>query len=398
LLEHTVLKFVPKLNDSGHSQNKVLHFMELYRNNAKVIQFAPFAALLCLAIPAFSQRVEPEKLKIPVYQAGFHTGFIFAHSVEVQNTAGARPQTYELSMGSWRNDSSTWNACRCTTLQSFSVAYHHYDVAILGNAISASYALEPVFRLTNRSSISLRTVGGLAYLTNPYDPVTNPTNQSYSLGVSAYLALGVGYWWRIDPHWQVGTHLLYQHISNGGLRQPNKGINWPTAGVSLNYSLQPRLARAYNRSATAISKGIRWDATVFGMAKRVGGQADGRGLRYLVAGANFQGARQIGRINNLTGGVELTWDDATGSRLRSDGIDQDPWRLSVQVGHEFVLGRFLFSQRLGVYVYQAGGYFDRVYHRWGLSYRLSDHWMAGVNMKAHRHIADFTDLRVTYSF
>lgn len=353
---------------------------------------------VCLTVTGFCQAGAGQNLKIPVYQAGFHTGFIFAHSVEVQNTAGARPQVYEANLGRWRNDSSTWNACRCGTLQSFALAVHNYDVAILGHAFSASYSLEPVFRISPRSSLSVRTVGGLAYLTNPFDADSNPTNQSYSLAISAYLALGFGYWWLASDHWQVGTHVLYQHISNGGLRQPNKGINWPTLGLSLNYSLQPRKFRTFSRSTAAISKQVRWDVAAFGVAKRVGGQTDGRGLRYLVAGLHVQGARQVGRINNLTGGIELLWDDATGSRLRADGRNQDPWRVSVHAGHEFILGRFLFSQRLGVYLYQAGGYFDAIYHSWGLGYRFSDHWMTGVNMKAHRHVADFTDFRVTYSF
>lgn len=353
---------------------------------------------VCLTFAAMGQPQSRQKLKVPVYQLGAHTGFIFAHSVDVQNTAGARPQVYEANIGHWRNDSTTWNACRCGTLQSFSLAVHNYDVGILGHAVSASYGLEPFFRLTPRSSLSLRTVAGLAYLTNPFDAETNPTNQSYSLAVSAYLALGLGYWWRASDQWQVGAHVLYQHISNGGLRQPNKGINWPTLGLSINYSLQPRTFRTFSRSITTFSKKIRWDVTAFGVAKRVGGQTDGRGLRYLVAGTSVQGAKQVGRINNLTAGVEFLWDDATGSRLRADGRSEDPWRISVHAGHEFILGRFLFSQRLGAYLHQAGGYFDPIYHSWGLAYRFSDHWMAGVNMKAHRHVADFTDFRLTYSF
>ncbi|MCU0420217.1 MAG: acyloxyacyl hydrolase [Cyclobacteriaceae bacterium] len=350
------------------------------------------------ALSARAQFTRAQKSIVPVYQAGFHTGFIFAHSTEVQNTAGARPQTYELALARWRNDSLLWNACRCTTLQALSVSYHRYDSDILGQAVSASYLLEPLFRLSPRSSLSLRTVAGLAYLTNPFDAQTNPANQSYSLPVSAYLALGIGYWWKIDDHWQVGAHVLYQHISNGGLRQPNKGINWPTAGLTLNYSVAPRTTTSFARSAAVLAQDIRWDISLFGIAKRVAGQADGRGLRYLVAGAYVQAARQVGRMSNVTGGVEVVWDDAQGSRLRRDLSARDPWRLSVAAGHEFILGRFLFSQQLGVYLYQAGGYFDALYHRWGIYYRFSPHWMAGVNLKAHRHVADFTDIRLTYSF
>lgn len=347
---------------------------------------------------AEAQFTRAQKSKVPVYQGGFHTGFIFAHSTEVQNTAGARPQSYELAWGQWRNDSLLWNACRCTTLQALSVSYHNYDSDILGRALSASYLLEPIFRLSPRSSLSLRTVAGLAYLTHPFDAETNPANQSYSLPISAYLALGIGYWRKVNDHWQVGTHVLYQHISNGGLRQPNKGINWPTAGLTLNYSVAPRITTTFARSAAVLAQDIRWDVSAFGIAKRVGGQTDGRGLRYLVAGANVQAAKQVGRISNVTGGLEVVWDDAQGSRLRKDSSPRDPWRISVAAGHEFVLGRFLFSQQLGVYLYQAGGYFDALYHRWGINYRFTPHWMAGVNLKAHRHVADFTDVRLAYSF
>jgi len=278
------------------------------------------------------------------------------------------------------------------------VAYHNYDTDILGRGLSASYLLEPVFRLSKRSAVSLRTVAGVAYLTRPYHPQNNPANQSYSTTMSAYLALGAGYWTRLNDHWQVGTQVQYQHISNGGLRQPNKGINWPTGGLTVNYSLQPRVFGSLGRSAAAWESKIRWDASLFGVAKRVGGQADGIGLRYLVAGVNLRAARQVGRLSSVVGGVELLWDDALGAKLRSDSSSLHPWRLSVTAGHEFILGRFLFSQQLGLYAYQAGRYFDLLYHRWGLAYRMSPRWMAGISLKAHRHVADFTDVRLTYSF
>jgi hypothetical protein len=358
-----------------------------------------FTAMLTLSKNTQAQQQEKKNQRILVYQAGFQTGFIFAHSVEVQNTSGARPRTFEFSSGFWRNDSAMWNSCRCYTLQSLSLAYHDYDNDILGRAVSTSYVLEPIFRLTNRSSISLRVKGGLAYLTNPYHAQDNPTNQSYSTSISAYLTLGTGYWWRINDRWQIGTNVLYQHISNGGLRQPNKGINWPTVGIDVNYSLQPRLNRSFSRSLTAnFSDRIRWDVGLFGVAKRVGGQADGRGLRYLVAGATLQAARQVGRISNFSVGSEISWDDALGSQLRKDLVALDPWRVSALIGHEFILGRFLFSQRLGIYLHQAGGYFDPWFHRWGIAYRITNHWMLGINLNAHRHVADYTDMRLTYSF
>jgi len=353
--------------------------------------------LFLLLFNAFALQGQ-EHNKATLVQAGFHTGFIFAHSTDVQNTAGARPVNIELGIGRWRNDTSTWNLCRCAAVQSLTFTYHDYDSKILGRAFSAAYSLEPFFLLDKRNAISIRTIAGLAYLTNPYDEVTNPGNQSYSLSVSAYLGLGVGYWHRVNSRWQVGTNILYQHISNGGIEHPNKGINWPTGSLLLNYSLQPRtFQRHVMLDQPRLNKAIRWDVGVFGVAKRVA-SGNGRGLRYLLLGANAQAAKQVGRINNLSLGAELSWDDALGSKLRREGREMDPWRASLLVGHEFILGKFLFSQRLGVYLYQAGDYFDPVFHRWGIAYRIHPNWMAGINLKAHRQVADYTDFRLTYSF
>jgi hypothetical protein len=64
----------------------------------------------------------------------------------------------------------------------------------------------------------------------------------------------------------------------------------------------------------------------------------------------------------------------------------------------FLLGKFNFSQRIGVYVFKQADYFDAIYHRWGIQYSINPHWGVGVNLQAHRQVADFIDLRVIYSW
>jgi hypothetical protein len=61
------------------------------------------------------------------------------------------------------------------------------------------------------------------------------------------------------------------------------------------------------------------------------------------------------------------------------------------------LGKFLFSQRIGVYVFDQTPYYDQVYHRWGIDYMINRHWGIGMNLLAHRQVADFIDIRITHS-
>ena len=84
-------------------------------------------------------------------------------------------------------------------------------------------------------------------------------------------------------------------------------------------------------------------------------------------------------------------------QLLEDNSGLDPWRVDVMVGHEFILGRLLFSQRLGTYIYQAGNYYNQFFHQWGLTYQLRDHWGLGVDLKVHQDVADYGALRFTYT-
>jgi len=329
---------------------------------------------------------------------GLQHGFIFAHSEAVENTRGAHPTGAEVILSWQRSDSAIWNLCNCFPRKGLLLAYYNYDNRYLGKSLTGAYFLEPAYRLSKGSFFAFKGAAGLSYLTNPFDSVRNPRNQSYSTHISAYLLLGVGLWFHVGKQWWLNGSVNYQHESNGGLREPNKRINWPTAGLALSH--QPKSASYYTgqRPQTRFWAGrpLRWDAALFGIARR---DLDERGQsrRLPLEGIAVLAAKQVGRISNITLGVEGYRDEELRLELQKDSIDVPPVKAGLQAGHEFILGRFLFTQQLGVYIYDKTPYFDQLYHRWGLQYRFG-RMAAGFNLKAHKQVADFADLRVSYSF
>jgi hypothetical protein len=355
-------------------------------------------AVLWFAIPSVAQDTTTQLYPdVQRFSAGFHTGPIFAHSENVQNTSGAHPKGIELLWSWQRNNASAWSLCACSPIQGFQLSYYDFDTRILGRGINAAYLLEPMYHLSTRMRASFRTAVGLAYLTNPYDEVFNPANQSYSTAINVYLSLGFGLEYQVTRRWSVEAVGQYQHISNGGIAYPNKGINWPTIGLLTTYRPKPRPLQKFERTDIGQRNNARWDVVLYAMGKRVGGQPDGKSKRFFLMGASAQAAWQVGRINNLTAGAELVWDGALKYRQTNEGTTIDPWRLGVLAGHEFILGKFLFSQRVGIYLHQAGDY-DQWYHSWGLVYRINKHWGTGINLRAHKQVADYSDLRLVYSF
>jgi hypothetical protein len=82
---------------------------------------------------------------------------------------------------------------------------------------------------------------------------------------------------------------------------------------------------------------IRWDAAVFGVAKRVLDNT-GESIRLPLVGLNLQGSKQVASINALTAGVEVFYDEALSYKLKQDSLDASAWRAGILIGHEFPVG------------------------------------------------------------
>lgn len=372
-----------------------------------ILKIAGFAFVLAvISLPSIAQdTVHTQQPSVPSKQnifsvgLGAQYGFVFAHSEAVRNTKGSHPYGGELLLSWQRNDQKTWDLCNCYPRKGLLLGYYDYDNAILGKGIVSAYFLEPTYRLNRNIFFSFRGAAGLAWLTNPYDSQHNSENMSYSTVVNMYTTVGLGLWWRLNEKWRINTSVNYQHISNGGMKQPNKGLNYPTAGLAINYIPQPMPYFSGQRSQEKYwqhQRG-RWDFGLFGTAKRIQNDS-GQSIRVPIIGIQTQVAKQVGRINALTAGIEVSGDRSVDIQLEKDSIKASAIRAAVLGGHEFLLGKFIFSQRIGVYFFDQTPYFDAWFHCWGINYRINKSLGVGLNLKAHKQVAEYFDFRFVYSF
>jgi hypothetical protein len=83
--------------------------------------------------------------------------------------------------------------------------------------------------------------------------------------------------------------------------------------------------------------------------------------------------------------------------MSSQGEYPDHNKVGALVGIDWLFGRFVFYQHLGIYVYSPVETPSPVYQRYGLNFRLTRNLFAGVNIKAHGQDADYLDVRIGYS-
>lgn len=345
-----------------------------------------------------SMAAQGPKVQATIWEAAAHYGTIFAHSEAVQNTAGAHPRGIALAYTWQRRDKGAVDLCNCYPRQGVVLSLFNFDNQVLGRGAMAGWMLEPTYRLGSRLHMHVRGVAGAAWLSNPFDSLRNPTNQSYSTGLSAWLAVGLGFSYPVSPKFRIKAMAHFQHTSNGGMRQPNKGVNMPTLSLGALYEPNPMAFYKGARSKEKYWRQQPWqkDIALLATAKR-SVNANGSSTRRPIVGLQAQAAKQVGHINALLVGAELYHDGFTRTRLDADGLDgTSALRAGIMGGHRFLLGRIGFSQQVGIYVYNPSPYDGVWFHRWGLDYRLTQKVYAGVNLKAHRHVADFFDFRVGF--
>ncbi len=356
---------------------------------------------IVLAIPfflfpmlLFSQKGDGSSDSLIVRSLALSASYTYTlvHTPDIDEVKGSRPIGISGSYQQQFLDSATFEHCACYPRAGVLGGWFHLDdPGTLGNSYFLAGFAEPFIWTGKRIDMSIRGVFGGNYLDNPYHPEKNPENRAYSTHLSFFLQLGLHAHWRLDQRNTIKLSAVYDHSSNGGVAKPNKGLNHP--GFAIGYERSLTGLRFPDRNAPnsgGRDQDPRIDLNFFGGGKTVGTD---HSTYYPFGGHSIKFAQPINSLHTFTIGAEWLVDRALAKEMRDREIAGDHQRGSLAIGHELLMGRFIFSQQLGAYLYDPSELDDPIYHRWGLTYYLGPKYFVGVGLKAHRHIADLLDIR-----
>ena len=149
-----------------------------------------------------------------------------------------------LELSRLRYTQSAWSACNCYSQNGLSLMYFNFDdPEVLGSSVNLAVFAEPHFTYGN-FNLSLRAGLGVSLLTKVYHVESNPENIFFSRTMSGILLLQLTNRVWLNEHFGIRLSGAYHHISNGGSKQPNLGMNFPTISIGAEYSIgRIRLAR-----------------------------------------------------------------------------------------------------------------------------------------------------------
>jgi len=343
---------------------------------------------------------QPFRQSYFIIGARTHYGFIIPHSRQIREISYSKPWGFELDLNWHLKKKEVWDYCYCYPRTGISAYYINWDnPEILGSSIAVYPFIEPFIHAQKKLSYSVRFGIGPAYNTTIYDKKTNPENFFFGSHISFIALLNFGVNYRPTSHLNTRLALNYNHISNGGLKEPNIGINFPTVNLGMDYSFAPAFFEDREKDTTVrlnLDKN-RFDLIFLSTAKNV---EKGEDHLYGVYGIALNYSHVTGRIFALSGGAEWISDLSVKEKIRrlnkrdERGEYFDHNRVAGLAGVEWLFGRFIFSQHLGIYFYEPYKARNRVYQRYGLVFKINRHIYVGTNIKAHGHVADLLDARV----
>jgi len=347
------------------------------------------------AYPAKSD-ISPFPLSIGVRP---HYGFIIIHSRDILPVKNSHPFGLGVDVSWHYNSKKAFDRCLCFPRLGISTTFWNYDSPeILGNGVNSIFFIEPFFGIYNKVSFSFRAGTGLAYASRPYDPVSNPENLSYSTRFSFALqvAAGLNIW--LSDNMMMSAAANYNHISNGGMKDPNKGINYPTVSLGLDYYLRNATFESFPQSdwRESVAHKTRYFISAFATKREL--EIDNEQKTFPAAGFNFRVNHQVSRINAIAAGLEVMGDWGAREKSKQAGQTSSHYMAGLFVGNDFLLGRFMFGQQFGVYVFNPYGGTPDLYQRYFLDFFATKSVTTGIGLKAHGHVADFLDFRIGVLF
>lgn len=349
-----------------------------FKNSIILVFFILFSSFVC----GQESSRNPVSLSLkPQY------GFILPHSSKVEHLTHTNPFGVEMEYAWLMLKDKDWQQCNCYSKMGFSFLYINYaNPDIVGSSYNLIGFAEPFLIRSTKFLFSARMGVGITFLDKIYDEQENPENQFFSTYLSFIAHIDLNAYFKLTEKLNFLIFAKYCHISNGGVKDPNYGMNFPTFGVGLNYYPEGEI-KFKDREKDVFAPEFFYGIYPFGTTKTVSADNNDAEKLTLVTGAYGIAGRTVSKINGFSVGFGYVYDGAKKEELSRAGIRKDHQQVSFLAGHHLQFGKFDFSQFWGTYIY-APDKPRNFYQRYSITYALTKHITGGVTLKAHGDVAD----------
>jgi hypothetical protein len=342
-------------------------------------------------INVFSQ----EKTRINNLLIGIHShyGFIIPHTSAIEPISHTKPYGFELDISDLHTNYDSWRVFHRYNISGIQAAYYNFqNPGVTGSAYALSIYTEPILMQRGKFLFSVKGGAGFSYMTKIFIYGKDTVNKFFSTRVSFPLYLSARLKYQVSPKLLISVAGTYNHISNGAMRLPNYGMNFPTFSAGLEYlpGGLPDLKNSYRIEKNKYIKNQYLLIQTLGGYKYVWGEPQ---WAYGISGRYVRSLRSFYSLN---AGMELILDGGVRKMIEVHDKNLDYKRLALTGGQDFTLGRVVFTQYLGLYIYSPYKAKNLVYQKYEISAAVLPWLYAGFYLKAHTSDAELFGFMLNY--
>ena len=348
-------------------------------------------AVFLMSFSLVAQKKDSSEYSFLGFQA--HYGFIIPHSPAIEPVSHTNPFGFELSFNKLKTSFESWKIFNHYNISGIQAGYFNFqNPEIVGSAFMFTIFTEPILSYGNKYLFSVKAGWGLSYLTKKYDPETDTLNKFFSTTISFPLYLRASFKYRIGNKTYLTLSGSYNHISNGAIRIPNYGINYPTVSLGLEYFLKPVLQLENVYTAERHKK----ISDQYLIIQALTGYKVVYGVPVFAFGLHTRYTRQIRPKYALNAGTEIIFNEGVKKMIEIEDLDLDYKRVAITVGQDFFFGKVSLTQYFGFYVYSPYKAESFVYEKYELSYKIHPKIMTGIFLQAYASHAELLGLSFNY--
>lgn len=352
----------------------------------------PALCLICIAFLVKAQDAVFTKSQSQVALTGF-TGKIIAHSDTLKPLANGSAYGLRFNLLKKVDGSKAWHNQH--KIPNIGLSFIYIDLGdkkVLGRA----WGLQPViaYHIINHPIFVVKTeMGmGLAYITQKYSALTNPTNSAVSTSINYWASLNLISTYQLTGHCTVIAGIETDHFSNGGIKKPNYGLN--VLGVSFGF-IHKIDGKVYDKPYPTTRFETKSHLSLnIGTGIKETGPSGGR--KYYPISLSVDYHIPLTELISCVSGIDIMYDSSLRYHIELMGKHYSPVNDDFQVGLKsgiaLPINRISLFGQLGTYLYNPNPRLPALYQKLGILYAVAPGFHLKMELKTHLNIADHVEM------
>jgi hypothetical protein len=350
---------------------------------------------LLFAASLFAQEKSEKDIFITTLR--FHYGVVMPHHKSISYLVNDQISAIELNLGYIPSNEKSW--AKLYKQPEIGIGLYHGSLGndkILGDVTAVFPYINFPIKRGNKWEFTTQFGFGLGITNKHFDPVDNYTNIAIGTKFNAFFKFLAQGSYSIKPKWSINGGIGFNHISNGAISAPNKGLNMLTGNLGINYLWNERA----RKSITSVSQKERLPneiVLIWGHGIKQASEKDHH--KYYTSSLTGNYSIGINSKQKIGFGIDLFYNRAA-NRGKWDFSPEISFKnrfsQAIFISHDLAIGKFSIIANIGAYTFYKTTPEKPIYTRLGLRYELNEHFLTSIGLKAHMGKADYIELGIGY--